>query len=127
MRSYPLNSPEAAARVLAVALLADGHCSLTEVQALEQMQAASQLGMTSEALRGVVQDLCHDLLANHRGQWTGSFQPLDASVWSALLGEVTDRPLQQSVLALCTRMVQADGHVTSAEVCMLDKLRQAWP
>ncbi len=36
MRTYPTNSPEAAARIVALALLADGHLSLIEIDALER-------------------------------------------------------------------------------------------
>lgn len=126
MRTYPINSPEAAARVLALALLADGHCSLSELEALDRTQAARTLGLSEAALRGVLLDVCEDLLAAHRGRWTGSFQALDAGTWSALLSEVTHPGLQRSVLVLCDQMAQADGHLTADEACLLEDLRRAW-
>ena len=36
MKAYPVNSPEAAARVLAMAMLADGQYSMTEIRALDR-------------------------------------------------------------------------------------------
>ena len=49
MNAYPTNSPEAAARVLAMAMLADGQYSMTEIRALDRQQAPARLGLTPEA------------------------------------------------------------------------------
>lgn len=45
MRSYPANSPEAAARIVALALVADGHVSLIEIDTLQRQDiACRQIG-----------------------------------------------------------------------------------
>jgi hypothetical protein len=45
MRSYPHNSPEAAARIVALAMLADGHLSKSEFDALERLNIYGRLGL----------------------------------------------------------------------------------
>lgn len=126
MRSYPHNSPQAAARVLAMALLADGHYSMVEVQTLDRIHAARRLGLTPEGFKEVLDDFCHDLLAAHQGQWTGSFHRLDPLMRTRLVGEVTDPELQQEVMVLCTDIVKADGHLAEGELQMLDSLAGTW-
>ena len=44
MRTYPNNSPQAAARIVALAMLADGHLCKTELDLLERMDAIARLG-----------------------------------------------------------------------------------
>ena len=72
MRNYRTNSPEAAARLLAMALVADGNYSLTEIRALDSLQASSRLGLTPDALKEVLDHFCEDLLTAAHGEWTGS-------------------------------------------------------
>ena len=75
MQTYPTNSPEAAARVLAMAMLADGQYSMTEIRALDRQQAPARLGLTPEAFKAVVDGFCQDLLLAHEGRWTGEVDP----------------------------------------------------
>lgn len=126
MRSYPLNSPEAAARVLAMALLADGHYSMVEVQALDRIHAARRLGLTAQGFKQVLDDFCQDLLTAHQGRWVGSFHGLDPLVRRQLAADVTDPELQHEVMDLCTQIVRADGHLAEGEVQMIDALAGLW-
>ena len=54
MRPYPVNSARAAARLIALAVLADGHLSTSELGLLERMNAANRLGLTREQFSEVV-------------------------------------------------------------------------
>ena len=45
MRHYPPNSPHAAGRIVAMALLADGHLSRLELDVLDRMELHTQLGL----------------------------------------------------------------------------------
>ena len=126
MRSYTPNSPEAAARVLAMALLADGHLSLTEVQAIDRLKVSRKLGLTPGQFTAVLEGFCNDLVVSHRGPWTGSSQ-LDGHIRSQLVGEITDPHLQDAVMSLCADLIKSDGHLADDEVQMLDELAGAWP
>ncbi len=123
MRSYPVNSPEAAARVLTMAMLADGQYSMTEIRSLDRQQAAQRLGLDGEAFKAVIDGFCEDLLLAGGGQWTGELEP-DAR--EQLMAEVTDRHLQDQILQLCESVVLADGHLADGEVELLDALGAAW-
>ena len=79
MRHYPKNSPQAAGRIVALALLADGHLCKRELDVLDQFDAHGQLGLTQGALHAVVHGFCEDLLATANGHWDAAFQ-LDAFV-----------------------------------------------
>ena len=62
MRSYPTNSPEAAARLLAMALVADGQYSMNEIKTIDRLQASQRLGLAPEAIKAVIDGFCEDLL-----------------------------------------------------------------
>lgn len=123
MKSYPTNSPEAAARVLAMAMLADGQYSMTEIRALDRQQAPAKLGLTPEAFKAIVDGFCQDLLVAHDGRWTGAVDP---ATRAQLMGEITDRGLQDLILLQCETLMLADGHLADGEVALLDALSATW-
>ncbi len=125
MRTYPKNSPQAAARLLAMALVADGNYALSEIKALDRLDAARQLGLPPQDLKAVIDAFCEDLLLGAHGEWLGSSQ-LDAATRQALLAEVTDPALRETLVALCEAVVAADGHLADGETAMLDSLTRAW-
>jgi uncharacterized tellurite resistance protein B-like protein len=125
MRTYAVNSPQAAARLLAMALVADGNYALSEIRALDRLDAARQLGLPPQELKTVIEAFCEDLLLGAQGEWLGSSQ-LDAATRLALLAEVTDPGLRETIVALCEAGVEADGHLADGETAMLDSLTHAW-
>lgn len=125
MRTYPLNSPEAAARLLAMALVADGNYALSEIKALDRLDAARRLGLSPQDLKVVIESFCEDLLLGANGEWLGSSQ-LDDATRQALLAEVSDADLRTTIVTLCEAVVAADGHLADGETAMLDSLTRAW-
>lgn len=123
MKAYPVNSPEAAARVLAMAMLADGQYSMTEIRALDRLNAPERLGLRPEAFKAVVDGFCEDLLVAGAGQWTGA---VDTATRQQLMGEITDRDLQDLILQQCEALMLADGHLADGEVALLDALSARW-
>jgi hypothetical protein len=123
MKAYSVNSPEAAARVLAMAMLADGQYSMTEIRSLDRQEAPARLGLTPEAFKAVVDGFCHDLLLAGGGQWTGSVEP---AIREQLMAEITDRGLQDLILLQCETLMLSDGHLADGEVELLDALSAAW-
>ena len=113
MRTYPVNSPQAAARLLAMALVADGNYAMSEIKALDRLDAARQLGLSPQDLKVVIEAFCEDLLVG-------------AATRLALLAEVTDPGLREKIVALCEAVVEADGHLADGETAMLDSLTHAW-
>ncbi len=125
MRSYPIDSPQAAARLLAMALVADGNYSFTELRALDRLNASAQLGLSPEAFKDVIETFCTDLLTAAQGEWTGSAR-MDEGSRQQLLDEVRDGALRKRIVALCQAVVQADGHEADGEAALLDALTRAW-
>lgn len=123
MHAYPTNSPEAAARVLAMAMLADGQYSMAEIRALDRQQAPARLGLTPEAFKAVVDRFCQDLLLANEGRWTGTISLVTRQ---QLMDEITDRGLQDLILQQCEGLMLADGHLADGEVALLDALGATW-
>ncbi len=114
MRSYPRNSPEAAARIVALALLADGHLCDREMSVLNRWDVASQLGLNPIRLQHVVREFCEDMQQSERLHWSGA-EALEDGVLQGLLADVSDPTLRLGVLRLCAQIVEADGRVTEGE------------
>lgn len=125
MQTYPTNSPQAAARLLAMALVADGNYALAEIRALDRHQAAQRLGLPPAELKQVLDTFCEDLLVAANGRWTGSAS-MDESTRQQLLDEVQSPALRGQVVSLCQAIVRADGHEAEGEAALLDALTRAW-
>ena len=125
MRTSPSNSPEAAARIVALAMLADGNVCHREMQALDALHASERLQLTPQQLRAVLRGLSEDLLASAYPQW-GSTCQMDGHALGTLLDEVSDPALRATTLALCRQLVQADGHYSPAEEDLMARLAQHW-
>lgn len=125
MRSYPRNSPEAAARLVALVLMSDGHVCRSEVEALARHDAARQLGLSPEAFQQVIQTLCEDL-------WDAAYASpsmmasLDDATLAALLAEVDDPPLRTKVHDLALAAARADRYLAEGEEFFLDAVRLHW-
>ncbi len=125
MRSYPRNSPQAAARIVALALLADGHLCKSELEALERHGAHDALGLSPAELHTVLHDLCQDLLAACDMSWAGSSQ-VDPRTLAGMMDEVQDPMLQLKVLKLCVAVVETDEHVAEGESAVLAAALAQW-
>jgi hypothetical protein len=125
MRSYPRNSPEAAARIVALILISDGHVSRSEYVALNQPNGVQALGLQPEQMPGIVQTLCEDLLMD--GFDGRSMLSHVGDEWVAsLLAEVNELQLQNKVLRVASHVVHADQHVSDGEAAMLDEISRLW-
>lgn len=126
MRSYPCNSPEAAARLVALVLIADGHACRSELDALERLGAARELGLEPAAMSGIVQTLCEDLLLGACA--SGSLLAnVDDATLASLMAEVNDPVLRGSVLRLAVAVANADRHLAEGEMLVLEAARRHWP
>lgn len=125
MRTYPANSPQAAARIVAFTLLADGHLGATEYAALWRSQAAQSLGLSEGDIHIIVQHLAEDLLTFGTASWSGTGL-LDESSLLGLLQEVTDPDLRTVVLDICTKVAHSDEHYSDSERGVLEIARRAW-
>ncbi len=125
MRSYPRNSPEAAARVVALVLISDGHVSRSEYEALNRIGGVRDLGLEPHSMPGIVQTLCEDLLmAGFDGRSIRAH--LDDSALHAMIAEVDEPQLQARVLRVAASVAHADQHLSDGESMMIDAIRHTW-
>ena len=118
MRSYPHNSPEAAARIVALVLISDGHVCSSEFDMLKQLGAERELGLEPQLLPHIVHTLCEELLAG--GYETGSLMAnVDDSTLASLMAEVSDPALQRTALRLSLAAARADGHLADGEAMVV--------
>ncbi len=125
LRNYPSDSPEAAGRIVALALLCDGHPSHTELDRLEALAAPAQLGLTDAGWHAVLHDLCEDLLACADLAWAGH-APVDPALMSQLLADIGDPRLRATVLELCLAAAEADERITDGEEALLVAAVEQW-
>ena len=125
MRSYPHNSPEAAARIVALVLISDGHVCSSEFDILKQLGAEQALGLEPQLLPHIVHTLCEELLAS--GYESGSLMSnVDDNALASLMAEVSDPALQRTVLRLSLAAARADGHLADGETLVVEAARHHW-
>jgi len=125
VRSYPHNSPEAAARIVALVLISDGHVCSSEFDILKQLGAERELRLEPQLLPHIVHTLREELLAG--GYESGSLvSNVDDSTLASLMAEISDPALQRKVLRLSLAAARADGHLADGETLVVEAARQHW-
>lgn len=125
MRSYPVNSPQAAARIVTLAMLADGRLGNEELLILDYVRAHEQLGLSTHQFNGVIADFRQDLGVSPHPGWADAGL-VDARTMSGLMADVDDPVLRRQVLQLCIAVVEADGRVHENESVMLNAAVEHW-
>lgn len=125
MHTYPRNSPEAAARIVALVLISDGHVSRSEFDVLNQFNGARDLGLVPDNMPGIVQTLCEDLLMEGF-DGRSILTHLGDALMASLMAEVDDTRLQGQVLRVAASVVQADAHLSEGETAMFDAICRHW-
>ena len=125
MRTYAPNSPQAAARIVALTLVADGDVGQAELDMLDKFAVHQQLGLERAALHEVVDAFCEDLLSSKQLAWADRC-PVDASTLSELLGEIGEPKLRRTLLGLCVQLAEVDTVLADGESVVLDAAMELW-
>jgi hypothetical protein len=125
MRTYPRNSPEAAARIVALALTADGHVCSSEDRALDRLNVSRELGLAPGQFPGIVQALCEDRMLAP-ASWADAVGDLDGDLLTTLMAEIDDPTLRRKVLRLCLAIAVADDYLADGEIALLAAMLEAW-
>lgn len=125
MRSYPGNSPQAAARVVALTALADGHISASELGALERLDAPARLGLSAAQWLEVVQHLAEDLMTTAYSHW-GTACQLDDGLVHSMMQDITDPQLRRTTFELCVAVANADFHMAGPEKNFIAAAARRW-
>ena len=125
MRKYPQNSPQAAARIVALTLTADGDVGPAELGLLDQLGVHQQLGLTRDGLHAVIDTFCEDLLSSKKLSW-GDACPVDEYTLTELMAEIDDPALRRKVMGLCVTLAEADDQVAEGESIVLIAALAHW-
>jgi uncharacterized tellurite resistance protein B-like protein len=125
MRRYPTNSPQAAARIVALTVLADGDISSAEFELLALPEVHAQLGLDRDALATVLHDAYDDLEPSARLNLPNTC-PVDEFTLRDIVGEIDDPELQQRLLRLCVDIAHSDGTVDIAESIIISSAMEQW-
>lgn len=102
------DSPEAAARVLVLAIVSDGRLGACEVQTLDDADAYARLGLGRDRFYQVMREVCADLMDRQSATGDSMFR-LDGPVAHGFIDAVRDPALRQTVLALAFEVIRSDG------------------
>ncbi len=125
MRTYSNNSPQAAARIVALTVLADRDIGKTELDILDRLAVHEQLGLERKEFHAVLDSLCEDLLSSEQLQWA-DVCPVDDRTLAGLMGEIEDPVLRRRLLRLCIEIAEADGQVADGESIVLTAAVEHW-
>ncbi len=122
MRSYSVDSPHAAGRILALMIIVDGNMAASELAALERCKILDQIGLDQAQFQRLLQDLCEDL---HTSNLHGALH-LDDALIDSFLNEVSDPNLRRSLLRAMWSISDADGWLADAEARLMTRASNAW-
>lgn len=125
MRSYLVDSPQAAARIVALTVLADGDIGEAEIELLDRLSAHQQLGLARQELLDVIDRFCEDLLSSGQLAWADAC-PVDERTLNDLMAEVQDPSLRRRVLRLCVQLAEVDARVDPGESIVLGAAVEHW-
>lgn len=125
MRSYPVDSPQAAARIVALTVVADGDIGVAEIEWLDRLAVHAQLGLTRHELHALLDAFCEDLLSSGQLKWAEACL-VDERTLAELMGEIEDPALRLKLLRLCVELAEADAHVAEGESIVLVAAVEHW-
>lgn len=125
MRSYPLNSPQAAARIVALTVVADGDIGDAEIVCLDRLSIPAQLGLERHEMHALLDTFCEDLLSSGQLKWADAC-PVDERTLANLMGEITEPAMRMKVLRMCVQIAEVDAKVDLGESIVLNAAVEHW-
>jgi uncharacterized tellurite resistance protein B-like protein len=125
MRSYPANSPQAAARIVALTVVADGDIGDQEIKWLDRLAVHEKLGLARHELHALLDTFYEDLLSSDQLKWA-DVCPVDERTLADLMGEIQDPALRLKLLRLCVELAESDAHVAEGESIVLIAAVDHW-
>ncbi len=125
MRTYQPDSPQAKARLVALALLADGGLDKSELDYLENRGIVDSLGIASQTFDSVMYELCQDIDQSGIRLPSGQLD-LDHPAIEAILGEISHRNVRQTLLSVMFDIVHADNSISQGEAQLTSIAMKRW-
>lgn len=123
LRAYPVGSPRAKARLVVLALFADGKVDASELDSLTESGAFAELGITREDFFEVLYDFCADAtgLPDGRGNYLVS-----PALLETLFAEVSGGAERQKLVRLIFDVIRSDGHLAEGEARLFWHALDTW-
>lgn len=124
LRAYATNSPRAQARLVVLALLADGRLDEREIDALDRRGILADLGIARSAFVEVLSDFCSDVAG--RLPVSGDGYQITPMALGGMLDEVSDRTVRDKLLRHMLVVIRSDGHLSTAEKNLIYSTMEHW-
>ena len=124
MQRHPPDSPQAVARVLALAIVADGSYDPRELAALDRCGGFARIDLPRGEFIALLRELFSWLMC--RMARDGHASLLDDEVIDRLAAEVRRPDLQLLTCGLLMEILPADGRLSQAELAVLQRLLERW-
>lgn len=124
LRAYAINSPRAKARLVVLALLADGRLDEREMAALDKRGVFADLSITRENFVQVLYDFCGDV-AGQLPVGAGGYK-LTPKTLAGLFDEVSDHEAREKLLRHMLAVISSDGHLSDAEEGLFRSAIEHW-
>ena len=123
LRAYVPDSPQAKARLVVLAMLADGRLDDVELDGLDRNGTLSSIGISREDFFAVLYDVCADVESFPRGRGEYVLTP---AVLHSLLSEVSDGEGRQKLLRLIFDVIRSDGRLAKGEAALFWQAVDTW-
>jgi len=123
LRAYPVDSPRAKARLLVLAMIADGKLDGAELETLVTRGAFAELGISRDDFLAVLYDFGADLAGLPNSGFDVAISP---RIVRSLLAEVRDDAQKLAMLRLIFDVIRSDGKLAPAEAHFFWNALDAW-
>ena len=123
LRDYVPDSPQAKARLIVLAMLADGRLDEAELDSLDRDGTLAALGLDRDAFFTVLYDFCADVEDLPRGDGDYLLAP---AVLRKMLAEVSRSDDRQTLLRLIFDVIRSDGRLARGEAALFWQAVDTW-
>jgi uncharacterized tellurite resistance protein B-like protein len=123
LREYPVDSPRAKARLIVLALFADGRLDPSELESLAKRDAFNDLGISRADFFSVLHDFCED--AAGLPESSGNYL-MSPAVLESLFADVGSKAERQKLVRMMFDVIRSDGQLDEGEARLFWGALDAW-
>jgi len=123
MRTYPVDSASAAARILALSMIVDGDLAPAELRALAHSKVLDHIEIDFDTFHTLLGELCEDMIVDASGRRNVELEP---EALDTMFAEIRDPALRRRLLQAMSRIADADGVLADAEATLLAHAAAVW-
>ena len=125
MRNYPIDSPQAQARIIAAALLADGGLDKSEIEFLDCRSIFERLGLSQSEFNTIVHEFWNDMNIYALRSESGELH-IGRDAIASMLSDIRTRSIQVWLLGTIHELVYADRILSAGEALLVSQMMSDW-